>query len=111
MPFDEITKLLAFINRFDLGWLQRAADDQPHAAAVTDQPLDAARRKRQGAGIEVSGQPVIALGILQCGNVEQCDEIAVIRGVFELPHMIAEHGQAFSSRHRLSCSGSSISSR
>ena len=111
MPFDEIAKLLASLDRLDLGRLQRATHDQPHAAAVADQPFDTARRQRQGTGVEVPGQPIIALGILERGNVEQLDEIAVVRGVLEPPCAIAEHGQIASSCHSFSCAGSSISSR
>ena len=109
MLLHKIAQLLAFFDRLNLGRLQGATGDEPHAAPVADQPLNAARRQRQSLGIEVSGQPVIALGGLQRGNVEQFDEIAVIQRVFEVPCAIAEHGQAPSSCQSFSCSGSSIS--
>ena len=110
MLLHKIAQLLAFFDRLDLGRLQGATGDKPHAAPIADQPLNAARRQRQGVGIEVSGQPVVALGGLQRGDVEQFDEVAVIQRVFEVPGTIAEHGQASSSCQSFSCPGSSISS-
>ena len=111
MPFDEVAKLFAFFDRLDLGRRQRTTDDQAHMAAVADQSLYASRCKRERAGIEIPGQPVVALGGLECRDVEQRDKVTVIGGVFELPLMIAEHGQLSSSCQSLSCVGSSISSR
>ena len=107
MPFDEVAKPLTFFDCLDLGRLQGAPRDEPHAAAVSDQPLDTAYGQRQGLSIEVSGQPVVALGVLERGDVEQLDEIAVIRSVFELPCALAKHGQTSSFCQSLSCSGSS----
>ena len=40
--------------------VERAADDQPHPAAVDDQAFDAARGERERASREIAGQPVIA---------------------------------------------------
>ena len=138
---DPRAERLAPLDGLDLGRVEGAPDDQPHAATVAHQPLDAARGQREGAGVEVARQPVVALGILQRGDVEALDEIAVLGGVLEAPGMVGEHERRSSlqapavplkpawdspwtgphgsvdsddvsrSCHSLSCSGSSISSR
>ena len=99
MFLDLLTERFAGLDGLDLGRVERATDDEPHAAAVAHQSLDAARREGEGAGIEVSRQPIVALGIFERGDVEELDEIAVVRRVLELPRTIIEHGQAPSSRH------------
>ena len=70
---------------------QSAADEQPHVAIVAHQAFDAPRRQRQGAGVEIAGAPIVALGVLQSGDVEETDEIAIVRGVAESPSSIAQH--------------------
>ena len=81
----------ALLDCVDLGLVQRAADDEPHAAVVAHQSFDAARGEGERAGVEVAGQPVVALGIREGRDVEPLDEIAVFRGVLQLPFAIAEH--------------------
>ena len=88
----EIAKRLAAFDRLDLGRLQRAAHDEPHPPGVAHQPFDAARGERKRPGVEVSGQPVVALGVFEHRDVEERDEVSVVGGVFELPGAVGEHG-------------------
>ena len=106
-PFDEAAELLAPLDRLDLRRLQGAADDEPHAAVVSHQTFDAARRERQGTRVEIPRQPVVALRVLERRHIEPPDEIAVLGGVLEAPCAIPQHGQGLSARQSRSCSGSS----
>ena len=90
----------ALLDRVDLGLVQRAADDEPHAAVVAHQSFDAACGEGERAGVEVAGQPVVALGVLKGRDVEPLDEIAVFGGVLQLPFAIAEHRRG---RSALAC--------
>ncbi len=74
-----------------LGSIQSASDDQAHGSAVAHQPVDPPRRQDQGFRTEVSGQPVVALGVLKRRNVEEPDQIAVVAGVLELPLLVRQH--------------------
>ena len=47
---------------------------------------------RERPGVEVPGQPVVALGVFEHRDVEELDEVAVVGGVFELPGAGGEHG-------------------
>ena len=111
-PIYLFAEALAPLDRLDLRWLQGAAHNEPHAAVVSHQTFDAARGERQGARIEISSQPVVALRVLKRGNVEQPDEIAVLGGVLEPPFAVPQHGQGSSSRLNLNvnCSGPSTRS-
>ena len=99
---DLLAERFAGLDGLDLGRAEGAPDDQTHAAAVAHQTLDAARRKCEGAGVEVSRQPVVTLGILERGDVEELDEITVLGGVLELPSVVAEHERGPHSRRRRS---------
>ena len=82
---DPFAKVFARLDGLDLGRLQRATDDQAHVAAIAHQTLDAARRQRERAGVEIPGQAIIALGVFKRGDIEEPDEIAVLGRVFPLP--------------------------
>ena len=62
--FDAVAQCFASVDGVDLRRGQRATHDQAHAAVVADQPLDAAGRQRERAGIEVAGQPVVACSVV-----------------------------------------------
>ena len=89
---DEVAQRRALADGVDLGRAEGAADDEAHAALVVHEPVDAARGQREGAGVEVAGQPVVARGVLQRGHVEHPDEVAVLGRVLELPGVVDEHG-------------------
>ena len=80
-------------------------------------PLNAARRQRESPGVEVTGQAVVALGVFQRRNVEEPDEIAIVRRVLQLPFSRSRSMIQLSSSSchsfncSFSCSGSSIRSR
>ena len=97
-PLDPFAKRFAALDGFDLGRTERAADDEAHPPAVSHQALDPAGREGEGAGVEVPGQPVVALRVFERGDVEEPDEVAVLGGVFEPPGMVGEH-------ERLPCPG------
>ena len=51
---------------------ERATDNETHRPSLPS--FDGARRQREGTGIEVAGQPVIACSVLQRRNVEHLYE-------------------------------------
>ena len=89
---DPVAEFLAALDRLDLGRFQRAAHDEPHPPVVAHQTLDAACGECERPGVEISRQPVVALGILQRGHVEERNEVAVLGRVFEPPCAVGEHG-------------------
>ena len=82
---------LAAFDGLDFAGFQGTPNQKPHDAAVAHQSFDAPRRKSQGVGVEVAGEPVVAFGVLQRRNVEQLDQIAVFRRVAELPGAVTQH--------------------
>ena len=94
MALDPLAQRRTAFDGFDLGRRQGAADHETHVAAVANQPLDAARGKCQRPGVEVAGQAVVPLRILKRRDVEQADQIAVIRGVLPPPRTPGEHPSA-----------------
>ena len=111
VTLDELAELFAFFDGRNFRRFQRAADNQAHPAVVAHESFNPACRQPQRVGVEIAGQPVVALGVFEGGYVEESYEIAVVRGVFELPGAVAEHAQLSLSRHSFSCAGSSILSR
>ena len=91
-PLDPVAQCLAALDRLDLGGLQGAAHHEAHPPGVAHQPFDAARGERERPGVEVPGQPVVALGVFEHRDVEERDEVAVVGGVFALPGAVGEHG-------------------
>ena len=91
-PLDRVAQGLAAVDRFDLGRIEGTAHEQPHAPGIADQPLDASRRQGQRAGLEVAGQPVVAGRVLKRREVEDANEVAVLRRVLQPPLVIREHG-------------------
>lgn len=86
----------AFGDGVDFGLVEGAADQQPHAAVVADQFLDAADGESQRLDLEVAGQAVVTDGAFEGGDVEALHQIAVIGRVFQLPGMVTEeaHGRS-----------------
>ena len=80
-----LSEIFALLNGLDFRRIQCAANDQAHVAAVSHQALDAARRESECLGVEIPGQAIVALGVLECGDIEELDEIAVLGSVFALP--------------------------
>ena len=58
---DLLAERFAPFDGLDFGRVERAPDEQPHTAAGARQALDAARGQREGASVEISRQPVVAL--------------------------------------------------
>ena len=94
---DLFAECFAPFDGLDLGRAERAADDEAHAAAIAHESLDPARGERECAGAEIARQPVVALRVLKRGDIEELDEVAVFRGVLELPFVVGEHRQRPSS--------------
>ena len=94
VTFDPVTELLALLDGFDLVRRERAPDDETHVAAVADQPLDAAGGQRKRPGVEIAGQPVVALRVFERRYVEQTHQIAVVGRVLALPCASGEHRSA-----------------
>ena len=84
---DLLAEVVALFDGLDLIDVQRAADDEPHLAAVGDQLFDAPSGQGQGIGREVAGRPVILDGTRQGRDVEQADEVAILVAVACLPGM------------------------
>ena len=82
MGFDLGTALGALGDGVNLGLVERASDQEAHAAGVADKALDATGGEGQGPGAEIAGEPVVAGGAFQDGNVEAGDQVAVVRRVF-----------------------------
>ena len=90
-PPDLFAERFAALDGLDLARTERAPDDEAHPPAVSHQALDPAGREGEGAGVEVPGQPVVALRVFKRGDVEEPDEVAVLGGVLEPPGMVGEH--------------------
>ena len=82
---DLFTEVVTPLHGLDLVDIQGAAHDEPHLAAVGDQPLDASGRQDQGIGREVARRAVVLDGTRQGRDVEQSDEVAVLVAVAGLP--------------------------
>ena len=89
---DQLAEVVAPLDGLDLIHVQGAADDEPHLAAVGDQPLDAPGRQDQGIGREVAGRPVVLGGARQGRDVEQADEVPVLVAVAGLPGVAGNRG-------------------
>src|ERR1035438_8758303 len=105
MGFDLVAALRAFGDGIHFRLAEGAADQEAHTARVANQALDAAGGQGQGSGPEVPGEAVIAGGAFERGNVEQCDKVAVIRRVFQLPLPVTKQAHLAASCQRTSCSG------
>ncbi len=106
MLFDDGAEGLPAGNGFDLGRLERAADDEAHMAAILDEAFDAAGGEGEGGCGEVAGEAVVTDGGGKRGDVETLDQIAVFGGVFDLPLAVAQQGHAAASFQRSSWCGS-----
>ena len=62
---DLLAQRLSFFDGLDFALIERTADDEPHAAVVAHQSFDAPCGEGEGACVEITGQPVVALGVLQ----------------------------------------------
>ncbi len=82
---DDRPQVIALLDRLDLGLVQRAADNQPHGAAVGDQPFDPSARQCQGFGAEIAGHAVVSKSALEGRDVEQRDQVSVLMAVAGFP--------------------------
>ena len=98
-----LAEVVAPLDRLDLVHVQRAAHDEPHLAAVGDQPFDAPGRQDQGVGREIAGRAVVLGGTRKGRNVEQPDKIAVLMAVAGLPRMGGKEGDIGRVHDRASC--------
>ena len=84
---NQLTKVVAPIDGFDLIHIQGAADDEPHLTAIRDQPFNAPGCQDQGIRREVAGRPVILHGARQDRDVKQANEVPILMAVAGLPGM------------------------
>ena len=82
---DDRPQVVALLDRLDLGLVERAADDQPHDAAVGDEPFDSSARQGQGVGAEIAGHAVVSNSALEGRDVEQRNQVAVLVAVAGFP--------------------------
>ena len=85
MGFEARSPVVSLADGVLLRLLESAADDQPHAAIISDERVDPARGERQRIGGEVTGHAVVLNGAGEGRVVEQLDQVAIFVAIAGAP--------------------------
>ena len=85
MRFETRPPVVSLADGVLLGLLECTADDQPHAAIISDECVDPARGERQSIGGKVAGHAVVLNGAGEGRVVEQLDQVAIFVAIAGAP--------------------------